>query len=209
MEQLHDELGITTSVYQKQTGAIVEEFLVVFGDAAKRTSSANRPKQLWDGFTDNDTPFSIRLNEKPPSVQIIQHPKGGEEAGVRRIKNKMIPPEFQNETTASGIVLPNQCITPESAIAIAEITDLTRELILVTLDDKTVIAIMSQGLLRPEEVSQLLKLLQQKHPEHFVIVQRYLLGVESEYDCKVPFSVIPSDDRETFQYLTDLPSRLI
>lgn len=181
-----ENLGITSRNYQREIADCVGGFLARFQPSAKTHNAAR-------SLDRDEIPFKVRVREEPPSVQIVQLPQGGPAAGIQRIRNKM--------TGFVGVQ------TPDSLVVARE-TDLTRECVIVTLADNTVETILGQGLLSPEQVAEVLALLRQDSPHLFVVVQRYIMGIESEAGLPVPYHVVPETDRPTFEYLSNLPGQL-
>lgn len=182
-----ENLGITSRDYQRKIADCVGDFLAHFQPSAKTHHAAR-------GIEDNKIPFKVRVHERPPSVQIVQLPQGGPTAGIQRIRNQL--------TGFAGIQ------PPPGSLVVARETDLTRECVIVTLADDTVETILGQGLLSPEQVAEVLALLRQGSPQLFVVVQRYIIGIEMEAGLPVPYSVVPESDRSTLDYLSNLPNQL-
>lgn len=142
----------------------------------------------------------IRVNENPPSVQIKRLPEGGFASGFQRIAEKIEANlEFENR---AGLILPN------SKIVVAHEEDLTRESIILTLNDSAMSAILENGLISPEQMSKTLENFKKIGPDYFVIVQRYIIGIEAADGIKVPYAIIGNSDEKTMQYLEKLPSLL-
>ncbi len=183
---LEEDMGITSGKYQREIADCVGGFLAHFRPSAKTHHAARN-------VNGSETPFKVRIRETPPSVQIVQLPQGGLAAGIQRIRNKM-----------AGFV---GMQAPDSLVVARE-TDLTRECVIVTLADNTVKTILGQGLLSPEQVAEVLAILRQGSPQLFVVVQRYIMGIESEAGLHVPYHVVPERDRPTLNYLSALPDQL-
>ncbi|MEK7524634.1 MAG: hypothetical protein AAB588_06450 [Patescibacteria group bacterium] len=177
-----DELGITSSDYQQWAAHCVGTFLANFEPSPK-----NRMRAVSEE-TSAVTPYRIRVLENPPSVQVVQMPQGGVEAGRKRIQEKIAGP--------SEIILT------------AEEKDLTRECIILTLHDALIESILKSGLLLPGEAAKILDELRKDRPKFFVVVQRYLMGIESDAGIKIPYSIVEKTDIRTMEYLEQLPSHL-
>ncbi|MBI2638367.1 hypothetical protein HYW83_02145 [Candidatus Peregrinibacteria bacterium] len=183
-----DELGVTSTTYQKRAADCLGTFLAAFQPSPK----SHRPKFLGN----EDTPFSLRITQEPPSVQILQYPQGGVQKGIQRMRRKM--------TGFAGML----DMAPQQLV-LAHAGDLTRECIIVSLRDDTMETILKSGLLSPEQVAQLLKVVREGHPDLLVVVQRYIMGIEAEAGLQVPYSFVAESDRATFEYLTALPENLM
>ena len=188
-----DELGISGGEYQKRAQACVLSYLHCFSPSSKsyelKTTDPNK------------IPVSIRIHGNPPSVQIEQAPVGGRSAGLMRIKEKMHADE-PLETIGEFIV-------PKTKILIAEENDLTRECIILTLQDGAIETILSNELMAPEQVAETLEKIRCGHPNFFVVVQRYIIGIERNSGLKVPYSIVEESDKKTFDYLEELPGLLV
>lgn len=177
-------LEITSHAYQNRAFACVSQFLSSFHVSPKTQSKKLRENE--------NIPVTLRVNEKPPSVQILQLPQGGVNAGELRISEKL-----------SSSVIP-----AKAGILIAHEEDLTRECIIVTLNDSTIETILKNELVAPERVAEALEKIRRGHPNFFVVVQRYIIGIERKSGLKVPYSIVEESDKKTFHYLEQLPSAL-
>lgn len=177
-----DSIGITFPQYQNRALECVSQFISAF-HASPKTQS----KKL---HANENIPVTLRVNDDPPSVQILQLPKGGMRAGELRIGEKL---SKQNSATP---------------LVIAHEEDLTRECIIVTLNDNTVDAIIQNELVAPHRIAELLEKIRRGHPNFFIVVQRYIMGIERKSGLKVPYSIVEQSDEKTFLYLEKLPSAL-
>lgn len=178
-----DTPGIMQISYQKRAQKCVTLFLEKF-------HASSRSQQL-NALSENDVPFTIRVNTNPPSLQIRQLPNGGIHAGELRIHEKLA-----------------RANTSES-IVVAENTDLTRECIIVMLRDSVIDAILENGLLTPEQIASFLEAIRSGNPDFFIVVQRYIMGIERKDGLSVPYKIVPAHDDETFEYLSKLPGELL
>lgn len=187
-----DELGISGAEYQKRTEACIHAYLRSFSPSSKsyelKTTSSD------------EIPVSIRVYENPPGVQIQQAPRGGKLAGLLRIQEKLGLPE-DTETIGDLVV-------PKTKILIAEESDLTRECIILTLRDNTVNTILANGLITPQQAAAVLQKFQKSHPDFFIVVQRYLIGMEHTDGYKIPYGIVTQKDETAFEYLETLPQSL-
>lgn len=179
-----DSAGITFPQYQNRALECVSHFLAAFQSSPKTQS-----KKLRDN---ESVPVTLRVGDDPPSVQILQLPKGGIPAGELRISEKL----------SSGV------IPAKAGILVAHEEDLTRECIIVTLNDNTVDAIIQNELVAPHRIAELLEKIRRGHPNFFIVVQRYIMGIERKSGLKVPYSIVEESDEKTFHYLEKLPSAL-
>lgn len=177
-----DISDITQAAYQKRAEQCVTQFLQKF-------QTSLRPQQLAV-FNEHDTPFTLRVTKNPPSLQIKQLPHGGTAAGELRIREKLSP-------------------VTKRTLVVAGAQDLTRECIVVMLHDQTINTILQSGLLAPEQIAAVLESLRIDSPEMFVVVQRYIIGIERFDGLCVPYKIVPADDEETFEYLNRLPYELL
>lgn len=182
----YPEVKIFTSVsYQTWIAECVASFLAHFSPS---------PKNHYGKLSDSEgIPMSLRIRENPPSVQIIQSPAGGEKAGIQRIREKLIDEK-------------NDFFIPE--LVVANEKDLTRECIIVTIQDRSLLNILDNNLLAPAKTAEIIEALRKNYPHFFIVVQRYILGIEAQDGFKVPYKVVTEEDRETLQYLENLPHRL-
>lgn len=183
-----DELGIGGTEYQKRAQACVYTYLDSFTPSSKsyelKTTNANK------------VPISILVHENPPSVQIRQSPQGGKSAGLSRIQEQLGLPE---DTETLG-----ELIIPKTKILVAQEHDLTRECIILTLGDSTVNTIVENGLIMPKQIAAMLAEFQKGHPDFFIVVQRYLIGIEQTSGYKVPYGIVNEKDERAFEYLETL-----
>lgn len=143
-------------------------------------------------------PVRLRMNAQPPSVQIVKMPEGGISEGVMRIKCKLQQPVeiFTND----GILLP--C----DLLLISE-NDLTSESILLTLENPAMSTLLAHDLISNCEAKVLLSLCNKK-PNTFLILHRYLMGIERDDQVSVPFSVVGLTDQKILKELAQLPAVL-
>lgn len=179
-----NNIGITFPQYQNRALECVSQFLSAFHASPKTQSKKLRENE--------NVAVTLRVHEKPPSVQILQLPKGGPAAGETRISEKL----FSN-------VIPAQ-----AGILVAHEEDLTRECVILTLNDSTVDTILQNELVAPHRVAELLEKIRRGHPNFFIVVQRYIMGIERKSGLKVPYSIVEESDEKTFRYLEKLPSAL-
>lgn len=182
-----DQFSITSKDYQAWAAECVAQFLAEFRDDGRRGGAT--------------TPLKIRVHENPPSVQIIKLPEGGAHAGTARIREKLAEESLQPRQTESGFFMQPEMVLAREA-------DLTRECIIVTLRDETVDTILEHELLASQKVAEVLEALRQGHPNFFIVVQRYLLGIEQHDGVKVPFSVVEEHDEQTRKYLENITQHL-
>lgn len=188
-----DELGIASAVYQNAAETCVRNFLKNFEPCGKN-QRLQQPRE-------SATPFEIRVQQNPPSVQIRQFPEGGSKAGGMRIHEKMARQESEeNFSNACG----GAFLIPETPLILAEETDLTRESIILTLGDATMEQMLAQQFISPKLATEIVQTLRIGHPDFFIIVQRYLLGIEYRDGVKVPYGVVEGKDEKTFDYLDHL-----
>lgn len=192
---MRDELGITSVEYQNRALECVANFLANFEEKQKR-----HVLKLQSG---DSLPLHVRVHENPPSVQIIQEPRGGSRAGVLRIQEKLSRPKDQTIKNIPELIIP----TPQ--IILAEENDLTRECIIVTFRDDTLNTILEGGLISPSQAQEFIGMLRTGHPDFFLIVQRYLLGFEQHDGVQVPYGIVTQKDETTFQYLEKFPKLLV
>ena len=153
---------------------------------------------------ENETPFSIRVAGRPPSLQVRKLPQGGAQKGAERIREKLheAAPDLREE---HGFLVESPLAT---SLIIANEDDLTRECVIVTLEDDTLLEILNRGLLSPSKIADLLASMKKNHPHAFVIFQRYLFGIERADGLKVPFGVVEASAVGTLNYLAKLPESL-
>lgn len=180
-----DSIGITFPQYQNRALECVSQFLAAFKASPKIQS-----KKLCGA---ENIPVTLRVHEKPPSVQILQLPQGGPAAGELRISEKLVQ---ENSSQKNSLI-------------IAREEDLTRECIIVTLNDSTIETILKNELVAPERVAEVLEQIRRGHPNFFVVVQRYIIGIERKSGLKVPYSIVEESDEKTFHYLEKLPEILV
>lgn len=195
MIKTNDELGISSSSYQKAAEMCVRNFLENFEPSAK-----NRKLALPN---DANTPFEIRVRKNPPSVQIRHFPKGGIKAGQLRICEKISLPQEDFEEICEGKLL-----LPKTPLILADEADLTRESIILTLGDNTISEMLKQEFIAPKQATEILENTRRGHPDFFIIVQRYLMGIEYGDGLKIPYGIIAETDSDTLEYLTKLPAQL-
>lgn len=192
-----DELGVTSYAYQKAAETCVRNFLKNFGPAGKnhRLTVPN----------ESETPLQIRVHENPPSVQIRQLPLGGLQAAQLRIREKISPkePEKDFQETCGGKLL-----LPKTPIVLAKTADLTRESIILTLGAETMDQMLRQEFIRPKQTQEALAEIRAEHPDFFIVVERYLLGIEHRDGVSVPYSVVEETNQAAFLYLQNIPSLL-
>lgn len=177
LRKLSFEVGISKPAYQMQAFETVSSFL-------------NLQKNAGQSFSispENDaSKITVRVKETPPSVQIIHSPQGGQKAGMKRIQEKLYLPED---------------IDP--IVTVSE-NDLTRETIIMNLKDATLDKILTAGLLSPQQMISLIAFLHDDQPNLFIVVNRFLLGIEPLTKTPSPFKLIEMEDRETWGYLKNL-----
>ncbi|PIQ77562.1 hypothetical protein COV82_03825 [Candidatus Peregrinibacteria bacterium CG11_big_fil_rev_8_21_14_0_20_46_8] len=144
--------------------------------------------------------ISLRIHERPPSVQVIQHPDGGMRAGATRMREKI--------TTPTAIQTPNGLHLASNQIVVANMQDLTRECIVVTLEDPTISTLLENDLLAICDIPALQNL-RCEQPKIFIVLQRYLMGIEKEDGIRVPFDFVSYENIETLDFLSSLPTLLI
>lgn len=179
-----DSIGITFPKYQNRALECVSQFLAAF-----RADQKTQSKKLREN---ENVPVTLRVNEDPPSVQILQLPQGGIRAGELRISEKM-----SLDATHTN-----------AEILVAREEDLTRECLIVTLNDSAMDTMLQNELVAPHRVAELLEMLRRGHPNFFIVVQRYIMGIERKSGLKVPYSIVEESDKKTFRYLEKLPSAL-
>ncbi|GEM_PF-5696667 len=183
-----DDLGISGLKYQKRAKACIQTYLNSF-------SPSSKSYELKTTRT-HEIPISILVHENPPSVQIRQSPQGGKSAGLSRIQEQLSLPA---DTETVG-----ELIIPKTKILMAQEHDLTRECIILTLRDSAANAIVENGLISPKCVAAMLHELKKGHPDFFIVVQRYLIGIEQTDGYKVPYSIVNEKDERAFEYLETL-----
>lgn len=179
-----DSIGITFPQYQNRVAECMAQFLSAFRPSPKTQSKKLRENERVS--------VTLRVYEKPPSVQILQLPKGGVAAGAIRISEKLTQENAQQKTS----------------LVIAHEEDLIHECIIVTLNDTTVDTILQSELVVPHRIAELLEKIRRGHPNFFIVVQRYIMGIERKSGLKVPYSIVEQSDEKTFGYLEKLPSAL-
>lgn len=192
-----DLLGVTSSAYQKAAETCLRNFLKNFAPAGKN-HRITVPSE-------SETPLEIRVHENPPSVQIRQLPRGGVQAAQLRIREKISPkePEEDFQETCGGKLL-----LPKIPIVLAEKTDLTRESIILTLGAETMEQMLRQEFIRPRQMKEALAEIRADHPDFFIVVQRFLIGIEHQDEVKVPYTVVEESNAAVFEYLRHIPSLL-
>lgn len=179
-----EHLPIETYAYQLRAGNIIESFLKTFWRKEKKPLSFH---SLSFEHPESEK-ITVRVKEKPPSLQLIHYPEGGVRAGTQRIDEKLFE--------------------PFSKLVIVEEKDLTRETIIVTLEDATTDEILEHGLLTPEQIASLLQSTQELQPKLFIAIDRFLMGFEKRDGQKIPFHLIEQDDEKTWGYVETLSEQL-
>lgn len=177
-------LEITSCAYQNLALECVSQFLAAF-----RADQKTQSKKLREN---ESVPVTLRVHEDPPSVQILQLPQGGIRAGELRISEKL-----SLDATHTN-----------AKILVAREEDLTRECLIVTLNDSAMDTMLQNELVAPHRVAELLEKIRRGHPNFFIVVQRYIMGIERKSGLKVPYSIVEESDKKTFRYLEKLPSAL-
>jgi len=177
-------MGIIFPRYQNRVVECVSQFLSAFCASPKTQSKKLRGNK--------NIPVTLRIHENPPSVQILQLPKGGPAAGELRISEKISKKEN----------------SLENSLVVAHEEDLTRECVILTLQDGAIETILKNELVAPERVAEALEKIRRGHPNFFVVVQRYIMGIERKSGLKVPYSIVEASDEKTFHYLEELPGNL-
>lgn len=195
IEYYEDEFGITGDAYQRRAANCLSVLLASFQPSPKQSPKT----RLRRPTLNEDNPFKITVNDNPPSAQILQLPKGGVNAGIQRIRQKM------TETIQPNPDLP---ILLLPSIVVAQETDLTRECVIASLRAKTIKTIIDSALLSPKESADILEILRGTHPHLLVVLQRYLIGIERDDGIKVPYQLVEASDEKTLQYLEQLPAEL-
>lgn len=178
---LQEIKSIEESFYQRRAQFCVTNFLQSFPES-KKTQSLLLPGE-------NTAPISLNLHKNPPSIQVRKFPVGGANKGIIRIRSKL------SENLSQPIV-------------VAEEKDLTRECVIITLGDTTLDLILGNGLFPSLQIAEVLQNLKQGHPDYFLVLQRYIMGIEKDDGLKVPFDIVTPQDDATFVYLETLPKSL-
>lgn len=179
-----DSIGITFPQYQNRALECISQFLSAFHASSKTQSKKLRGNE--------NVAVTLRVHENPPSIQILQLPKGGVAAGELRISEKLAQENARQKTP----------------LVIAREEDLTRECVIVTLSDDAIETILKNELVAPERVAEVLEKIRRGHPNFFIVIQRYIMGIERKSGLKVPYSIVEESDEKTFRYLETLPGNL-
>ncbi len=178
-KRLLAELSIGTYAYQMRASNVVEAWLQV---CPQPKTSSFSIKNLANG---NETEkITVRVKEFPPSLQLIHYPEGGKYAAKMRISEKLFEPADTKIVTVGE-------------------KDLTRETIIVTLEDATMDEILGNGLLAPEQIAQLLATARETNEKLFIAINRFLIGTEMQDNQKIPFHLIEQGDEKTWGYLRE------
>lgn len=181
LRHLFQELSIGTYAYQFRAARVIENWLRAFWkqpENSENFSHALRPENLQEKIT-------VRVKGKPPSLQLIHHPEGGLHEQRIRVSAKLLE-------------------LPEKKIVTVEEKNLTRETLIVTLEDTTMEEILKHRLIAPEKLAAIFKNLRELQPTLFIVIDRYLMGIEQKDNQKVPFHLIEQKDEETWQYLEEI-----
>lgn len=174
-----DELTIGTYAYQKRAASTVEAWL----------KACFKPRGRFSHAISFENPHAekvtVRVSEKPPSVQLIHYPEGGLQAGLRRMSEKIFE-------------------MPQTKVITVEEKDLTRETIILTLGDAKTDEILKYDLLSPGRLAVLLRAAQEFQSMLFIAIHRSIMGIESKDGQKVPFHLIEGKDQKTWDYLETL-----
>ena len=137
-----------------------------------------------EACSEKEAPFhnaiSFRVNKNPPSLQVIKQPK----------KN----------------LLPTKKIN-QSSIQILTTDELRREVILLTPSDMTLVQLHFHNLM-PNTVWELSQNIKEKHPDTWLLLQRFTFE-NSKTTLPFPFSPVKISDDTTWEYLENLPLSLI
>lgn len=181
LSKLSFELGIAKPAYQNRAEKTIYSFLHL-----PETSKNSFGLTLEEP---DSTKIKIRVKESPPSVQIVHTPLGGEKAGTLRIQEKL----YLFDKTDPIVTVPEN--------------DLTRETIILNMQDQALDQILLAGLLSPQQIIALVSYLHENQPNLFVVFDRYLMGIESMTKTPVPFKVVEMNDETTWGYLKDLSTQ--
>lgn len=171
-----NDFGIMSETYQGRARMCVSEFVNKFQSSARIQSLSI--------IGENEIPISFRVSANPPNIQIIEFPIGGKNAGIMRIREKL------------NTVFPLD-------IAIVGADDLMRELIVAQSADSVIKQIVAMGLI-DRATKQFLKELAENQPALFIIMQRYLMGIETTDKQTIPFNLVTESDDQTFQHIQEL-----
>lgn len=214
-----DEAGITSPEYQTRTADAVGAILAHFAGSPYPKTAHVRLADIGE----EKIPLTIRVQHDPPSVQVIQEPQGGVHAGKNRVRKKLHSSGFIEHVYGDDtpIVAPwrHFSMLDLGNFITVERTDLTSEIIALTVGDPKTRTIIKNGLLTPEQMAELLELLRLGHPHLLVIVKRHLFGLEHEIGLRgtkepaqepvnIPYTVVGESDIDTFRFLEELPEKL-
>lgn len=180
LRKLSFEVGIAKPAYQMQAVETVSSFLNL--QKATGHSFSISPENKTSKIT-------VRVKETPPSVQIIHSPQGGQKAGQKRVQEKLFLPE-----------------EVEPLVTVSE-NDLTRETIVMNLKDSTLDQILTAGLMTPRQIISLIQFLYDDQPNLFIVVDRFLFGIEPLTKTPSPFKLVEMGDKETWGYLKNLSTQ--
>lgn len=180
-----ESLGIAGTSYQLRAAGCVETFLRAFPPSPKMHSLPLKDPSAQ--------PVSVTLNAEPPTLHVRELPTGGVNAGILRFRQKLIGPDL----------LPD---APKLALVKAE--DITLEHMILTLFHEKLAQIIAQGLIAPEYAQSLFAAQQRTNLGLLIVLKRTIMGIEKEYELRVPYHLVSANDEATFQHLENLPSQL-
>lgn len=175
-------MDIRSENYQNCARACIDAFLCKFQPSAKPRSLSVIGK--------DEVPISLRVNANPPNIQIIEFPIGGKNAGITRIREKL-----------------NIALSPIDIVVVSA-EDLTRELIITQSADDVIRQIIATGLV-DRIAAQFLKELADSQPALFIILQRYLMGIETTDKQAIPFHLVTGDNDKIFQHIQEIAGYLV
>lgn len=182
LKRVLDELTVGTYAYQMRASRVIESWLSAH---FKPETAENYVPRALSLKGNESTKITVRIREKPPSLQIIHYPIGGVRAGINRMCEKILK---AREESSSGITIVHN-------------EDLTRETIILTLEDTTTDEILEHKLLMPEELASLFAAAKEFQPKLFITIHRSLMGIEQQDGQKIPFHLIENGDNQTWDYL--------